>query len=93
MVKMENNFNMKNFKKMFEEAIDNNKKYCAIVVENSDYKKPEIIINLRENFEDKLEYYLRAYDENLVLKNCEKIKISKAIFSNNLRDIFQIIYK
>ena len=90
---MENNFNMEKFKKMFEDAIENNKKNCAIIVENSDYKKPEIIINLRENFEDKLEYYLRAYNEKLVLKNCEKIKISEAIFSNNLRDIFQIIYK
>ena len=88
---MEEDFNIKKLKEMFTLAIENNMKFVAIEVENSDYKnykKSEIIINPRENFEDKFEYYLQAYDENLVLKNCSKIRIVDVIFSNNLEDIF-----
>lgn len=88
---MEKDFNIKKLKEMFTLAIENNMKFVAIEIENSDYKKSEIIINPRENFEDKFEYYLQAYDENLVLKNCSKIRIVNVIFSNNLEDIFSKI--
>lgn len=84
-------FDKKNLKELFNLAMEKDMEYIAVEVENSDYKKPEIIINKKENFEDKFKYYLEAYDDNLVLKNCSKIKIKNIIFSKNLKGIFSKI--
>lgn len=84
----EGNFNKNNLIELFDFAIKSNMKYVAVEIDNSDYGKPEIIINERENFKDKFDYYLKAYDDNLILKSCAKIKIKNVFFSKNLRDIF-----
>lgn len=38
-------------------------------------EKPELIINQRENFEFKLDYYAKTYDDNLEHKHAKGIKI------------------
>lgn len=37
--------------------------------------RPEIIITDKHNLQYKLDYYLKAYDDTLTLKNCKDIKI------------------
>lgn len=49
-------------------------KLMVIVVKAYD-NMPEIIINPKENFAEKLEYYKKTYDDNLVMKNNQNIKI------------------
>ena len=56
-------------------AIEHNVPYIAVVVEMEGFEKPEIIINQRENFEKKLEYYKSAYNDYLTLKSFNGIKI------------------
>lgn len=43
---------------------------------------PEIIINEKENFESKIEYYKNAYNEDLTLKANPNIKIVDYDFFN-----------
>jgi hypothetical protein len=50
--------------------------------------EPEIIINPRRNFEMKLSYYGKAYNENLELKANTDIKITKYAFVEDLSDYF-----
>lgn len=44
-------------------------------VKHKDYPRAEIIAVPRENFELKAKYIAEYYNEELVLKNCEDIKI------------------
>ena len=44
---------------------------------------PESIINPSENFGTKLDYYKKAYDDNLNLKATKGIKITGAINGND----------
>lgn len=43
------------------------------------FNNVELIINCSKNIPNKLEYYINAYEENLVLKSCDKIKIIEAL--------------
>ena len=56
-------------------AMENNYKFVAVIIKDDRLKKPEIIINMAENIEEKFKYYLDAYDDVLVLKTCEHIRI------------------
>lgn len=61
--------------KTIENAIGCNHRYIGIEVRDSRLKESEIIINPRRNFKAKLEYYKKAYDDDLKLKACSDISI------------------
>ena len=46
-----------------------------ILIEMPDLPSCEIICNPYENLDKKLEYYLKAYNQDLTLKTFDKIKI------------------
>ncbi|GLO66237.1 hypothetical protein [Oceanobacillus kimchii] len=48
--------------------------------------EPEIIINPKENFESKLEYYSNAYNEDLTLKSNSNIRIVAYDFAEAIQD-------
>lgn len=49
--------------------------YMVVTVEGTT-PVPELIVNAPENFETKMAYYSRAYNEDLTLKNNPAIKIT-----------------
>ncbi len=61
--------------KTIENAIECNHRYIGVEVRDSRLRESEIIINPRRNFKDKLEYYKKAYDDDLKLKACSDISI------------------
>jgi hypothetical protein len=67
--------NKERLNKLFNQAIEHNYDYIGVVVEMNGFPSPELIINSRANFEKKLEYYNNAYDDDLVLKSFNGIKI------------------
>lgn len=72
----------------FECAKKNGYKYIGVKIETKGYEKEEVIINPRENFEDKLEYYTQAYNDDLTLKNApHKIRIIGFTFANTYEEI------
>ena len=66
---------MENLEECFKTAIENNSKYIAVKIETRGSEGAEIIINPRCNFESKLEYYKKAYTDDLVLKTYDGIRI------------------
>lgn len=70
--------NIELLEKTFNEAKE---RECCICVEVTipGQNDTELIINKFESLDNKLEYYKKTYDENLVHKNCSEIKIVSAI--------------
>lgn len=67
--------NMQSLIDMFEAAKEVGAKYFGIVVEIEGAPRCEMIINSIENIDAKLDYYKKAYDENLQLKHAKGIRI------------------
>lgn len=65
-------------------------KYIGVKIETEGSSKPEIIINPRENILTKDDYYMQAYDDDLVLisaKGKKDIRITGAASGNTFADI------
>lgn len=75
----------------FDSAKKCNAKYIAVAIESDELDGLEIIINPSENFISKQAYYLRAYDNELVLKGCNKIKIAGIAYGNTVPETFEIL--
>ena len=65
---------IKDLENCFIEAKKNNKDICVeVTIPNQE--ETEFIINKNRSLDNKLEYYKKTYNENLIHKNCEAIKI------------------
>lgn len=65
-------------------------KYIGVQIQTEGSSCPEIIINPRENFSAKFDYYMEAYDDDLILisaKGKKDIRIAGAAFGNTFADI------
>lgn len=71
-----------------ESVNDSKIKYLVVWVEGAT-PKAEIIINPKENIETKLEYYSKAYTEELHLLNNPNIRISEFKFIASLEELFK----
>lgn len=78
--------NMLSLQYVFEKAIRDNSEYVAVKVMMTGFEGCEIIINPTENFNAKLEYYKKAYNEDLTLKTFNGIKIVNVAYGS-LSDI------
>lgn len=72
---------------VFNRAIELEEHYIGIRIETQGSNKPEIIINPTENFEAKLEYYKKAYNEDLTLKSFNGIKITGFMYGVDFAEI------
>lgn len=66
---------MKDLEVCFENAIKQNSQYVAVKIQMKGFEGEEIIVNPRCNFEAKLDYYKKAYNDDLTLKANNDIKI------------------
>lgn len=82
---------IENLEDAVKTAKKHGEKYMAIVIQNEGSKDSEIIINSIANYDDKLAYYKQAYDHNLVLKHCDKIKIIYFAFANTFDEIQHVL--
>lgn len=81
-----------NLKRYFKKAREDNAKYFAVAIKFSAVEKVEIIINPRENWDNKEEYYATVYDEDLRLKGCpDKIKIVGFAYGNSFKEIEEVL--
>lgn len=71
----------------FINAKHNNAKYVGVLIETKGSNAPEIIINPSENFDAKLEYYKKAYTEDLVLKSFDGIRIVRFDYGNTFSQL------
>ena len=75
--------------KMFEEAFESEwakeSNYLGILVDINGVE--EVIINSKENYKVKLDYYKKAYTKNLIHKHDSKVKIVDFTFEVSYADI------
>jgi len=72
---------------VFTRAIETQEQYIGVRIETQGCSKPEIIINPRENFSEKLAYYKRAYNDDLTLKSFNGIKITGFMYGYDFAEI------
>ena len=86
---MENILTMKNLEACFNIAKEEEMAYVGIKITVPNSEVCEVIINPTGNFDNKLEYYKRAYNEDLTLKTFNKIKIVGFTWGNQYAEIEQ----
>lgn len=82
-----NKLRLSDLEKCFEEAKNSNAKYIGVLIETRGSEGAELIVNPSENFDKKLGYYKSAYNENLVLKTFDGIRIVGFSYSNSLSEL------
>ena len=70
----------------FRNAIKGDHDYIGVKIRTQGYPEDEIIINKNEKFKVKLDYYIHAYDDNLILKTFSGIRIV-AIASGKIENV------
>lgn len=90
---MKNNqkLTMTDLEEIFNKAIQFNEKYIGVKIKMVNMDEPEIIINPRDNFEEKLEYYKKSYNNDLILKACKDIKITNFIYGESFAEIQDLL--
>lgn len=69
------------------EAIETKAEYFGVRVETKGMPRYDIVINKYENLDYKIEYYINNYNEDLELKTCPDIKITRAGYADELGDM------
>jgi hypothetical protein len=75
----------------FSVAKETNEKFIGVLIEMQGFEKPELIINESENFDSKLAYYKKAYNEDLTLKTFSGIRIIGYSFGSSLNDVYDYL--
>lgn len=78
---------MKDLEKTFKEAIDYSAKYIGVKIAMEGFPKAEVIINQTKNFKTKLDYYKKAYNDDLILKTFNGIQIVGFNYSNDFQTL------
>jgi hypothetical protein len=84
---MKKEITMNGLKKCFQGAKDKQAIYVAVRVTVPDGATTEVIINDYHNIDVKLNYYMKAYNDDLTLKSFPKIKIINFAYGNSYTDI------
>lgn len=64
------------FKEIIDKGLKMNNSFMVVIIEKEGSKQPEIIINPKENFVEKMRYYDLAYNDDMELINAKKNGIS-----------------
>lgn len=85
--------NIVNLETCFDVAIEKDVNYVGVLIQMQGFETPEIIINETPNFKTKLEYYKKAYNQDLTLKTFNGIKIIGFSYGNTFEDIEKDLLK
>lgn len=77
---------------MFGEARSLGANFIGVKIQMEGFEEPEVIINPSENFYTKLEYYKRAYNDDLTLKAFNGIKIIDVAYGEDYLEIQEMLY-
>jgi hypothetical protein len=78
---------MENLENCFNAAKKLDKNFVGVVLTLPNAPGEEVIINGKENFDEKLKYYQSTYDENLNHKHVPNLKIVGFTFGNTFDHI------
>ena len=78
---------IKDLERVFKTAYEDRVNYVAVKIEMQGFSEPEVIINHRDNFLDKLDYYKKSYNDDLSLKSFNGIRIIGITWGNTFEEI------
>lgn len=78
---------MENLERCFKRAIEVGAEYVAVKIHTRGSEGEEVIINPKENFISKMEYYQKAYNDDLTLKSFNGIRIVGFTFADSYEDV------
>lgn len=88
--------NKTRFKQIVAEGRERDKLFMVVKIEAEGTLGPETIVNCRENFDAKLSYYDKAYNDDMELiaakNNGKSIRIVDALMTSNLNDLNWFAY-
>jgi len=84
---MENRVKLNDLRGCFEAAKAAKANYIAVAIETRGSDELETIINPRANFEGKQAYYEKAYNDDLVLKTFDGIRITRFCHGNTFAEL------
>ena len=88
--------NKEKFKQIIDEGITRRRSFLVVKIITEGNPAPEIIINPVENFDQKIRYYDKAYNENMELIKAKEsgklIKITDVLMTSNLNDLSWFAY-
>lgn len=76
---------------VFNFALEHKKKYVGVAIETRGMEKPEYIINPYSNIAQKLIYYLNAYNDYMVLKTYDGIRITRAAAADTVEELIELL--
>lgn len=84
------------FTQTVNEGIQRDKYFMVVKIETEGNPAPEIIINPKENFKQKTDYYVSAYNDDMELIKAKEsgrlIKITEVLLTSNLLDLNWFAY-
>ena len=84
------------FNQIVNEGISRRRNFMVVKIETEGNPGPEIIINPAENFDQKIKYYDKAYNDNMELIKAKEagktIRIIDALMTSNLNDLSWFAY-
>jgi len=83
---MDSEFTMNDLIRVFDDA-NEGYQYVGVLIQMEGFPMPELIINENANFDKKLEYYKKTYDENCNHKFAKGIKIIDACCGDYLESL------
>lgn len=78
-------------REIFNFALEHKKKYVGVAIETRGMEKPEYIINPYENIAQKLVYYVGAYNDDMVLKSYDGIRITRAAAADTVEELIELL--
>ena len=78
-------------RKIFNFALEYKKKYVGVAIETRGMEKPEYIINPYPNIAQKLVYYVGAYNDDMVLKSYDGIRITRAAAADTVEELIELL--
>ena len=86
--------NMEHLENCFKRAVETNAKYVGVAICVPNANEKEIIINPHNNFEAKLEYYKKTYDNELSHNAVgDTLKLVGFTFGNSFAEIEEQLLK
>lgn len=76
---------MTELENIFQKAKKKDANYVMVKIAMQGFEKPEVIVNPKENIDSKLEYYKKAYKEDLHLKTFDGIQIVEAGYISDMQ--------
>ena len=84
------------FNQIVNDGIDRNKNFIVVKIDREGDPAPEIIINPAENFDHKIKYYNKAYNDKMELIKAKEagklIRVTDILMTSNLNDLSWFAY-